>query len=253
MAESFEGRVALVTGGTSGIGRATAIALARAGADVVVAGRSVERADEVVAELKSLGSQAMSVPCDVTRAGDVERLVERTLETYNRLDVAVNSAGIFEYTGPTAECQEEDWDRTVDTDLKGVWLSMKYEIPPMLAQGRGAIVNVAGAFGLIGFPGAPAYVAAKHGVVGLTKAAALEYATTGVRVNAGCPGLTRTPLVERATGGDPVAEQEFASHMPIGRMASAEEVAAAVLWMCSDDSSFLLGHALALDGGWVVQ
>jgi NAD(P)-dependent dehydrogenase (short-subunit alcohol dehydrogenase family) len=253
MAESFSGRVALVTGGTSGIGRATAVAFGRAGADVVVAGRSVERGEEVVAELKDLGSQAMSVRCDVTRSGDVQALVDRTLETYGRLDVAVNSAGIFEFSGPTAECQEEDWDRTVDTNLKGIWLSMKYEIPPMLAQGRGAIVNVAGAFGLIGFPGAPAYVAAKHGVVGLTKAATLEYATTGVRINAICPGLTRTPLVERATGGDPVAEEQFASQMPIRRMASADEVAAAVLWMCSDESSFLLGHALAFDGGWVVQ
>jgi NAD(P)-dependent dehydrogenase (short-subunit alcohol dehydrogenase family) len=130
---------------------------------------------------------------------------------------------------------------------------MKYEIPPMVEQGRGAVVNVAGAFGLIGFPGVPAYVAAKHGVVGLTKAAALEYATTGVRINAICPGVTRTAMVDRATGGDPAVESQFASNMPIGRMANAEEVAAAVLWMCSDDASFLLGHALALDGGWVVQ
>lgn len=253
MAESFKGRVALVTGGTSGIGRATALAFARAGADVVVAGRSVERGEDVAAQLKDLGSQAMSVPCDVTRSGDVQGLVDRILKTFGRLDVAVNSAGIFEFTGPTAECREEDWDRTVDTDLKGVWLSMKYEIPPMVEQGQGAIVNVAGAFGLIGFPGVPAYVAAKHGVVGLTKAAALEYAKTGVRINAICPGVTHTPMVERATGNDAEVEAQFAAQMPIGRVASVEEVAAAVLWMCSDNASFLLGHALALDGGWVVQ
>ena len=253
MSANFGDRVALVTGGSSGIGRATALTFGRQGARVVIASRGAEAGEETVREIQHKGGEALFVRCDVSRSEDVESAVNRTLQAYGRLDIAVNSAGVFDFTGPTAECREEDWDRVLDTNLKGVWLSMRYEIPPMADHGHGVIVNVAGAFGLIGFPGIPAYVAAKHGVVGLTKAAALEYVKTGIRINAICPGVTRTPMVERATGGDPEVEAQFAAHMPIGRVASAQEVAAAVLWMCSDDASFLLGHALALDGGWVVQ
>lgn len=249
----FSGRVVLITGGTSGIGRATAMAFAGAGAAVVVSGRDPERLQEMTVALKEVSGTGLAVRADVREASEVEALVDRVVETYGRLDAAVNSAGVFNFTGPTADCSEEDWDRTVDTNLKGVWLAMKYELRPMLAQGRGAIVNVAGTFGLIGFPGVPAYVAAKHGVVGLTKVAALEYAKSGVRINAICPGVTRTPMVEAATGGDPQVEQQFASLMPLGRMADADEVAAAILWMCSETSSFMLGHALAFDGGWTVQ
>jgi NAD(P)-dependent dehydrogenase (short-subunit alcohol dehydrogenase family) len=253
MSAGFSDRVAFVTGGSSGIGRATALALGQQRARVVVASRGVEAGEETAREIQHKGGEALFVCCDVSRPEDVQGAIDRVLDVYGRLDIAVNSAGIFEFTGPTAECSEEDWDRTLDTNLKGVWSSMRAEIPPMVGQGQGAIVNVAGAFGLIGFPGVPAYVAAKHGVVGLTKAAALEYAKTGVRINAICPGVTHTPMVERATGHDAEVEAQFAAQMPIGRVASAEEVAAAVLWMCSDDASFLHGHPLALDGGWVVQ
>jgi NAD(P)-dependent dehydrogenase (short-subunit alcohol dehydrogenase family) len=253
MPADFCGQVALVTGGSSGIGRATALAFARQGASVVIGNRNEEAGEEAVRAIKEAGGEGMFARCDVCRAADLEHLVSRAVDTYGRLDIAVNSAGIFEFTGPAADCGEEAWDRTLDTNLKGVWLSMRAEIPPMVGQGHGAIVNVAGAFGLIGFPGIPAYVAAKHGVVGLTKAAALEYAKTGIRINAICPGVTHTPMVERATGHDPEVEAQFAAEMPIERTASAEEVAAAVLWMCSGDASFLLGHALALDGGWVAK
>jgi NAD(P)-dependent dehydrogenase (short-subunit alcohol dehydrogenase family) len=253
MSAGFCDRVAFVTGGSSGIGRATALALGRQGARVVLASRGMEAGEETVREIQHKGGEASFVRCDVSCPEDVQAAVDRVLHTHGRLDMAVNSAGIFEFTGPTAECREEDWDRILDTNLKGVWLSMRAEIPPMVDQGHGAIVNVAGAFGLIGFPGVPAYVAAKHGVVGLTKAASLEYAKTGVRINAICPGVTHTPMVERATGNDPEVEAQFAAQMPIARTASAEEVAAAILWMCSDDASFLLGHSLALDGGWVAQ
>jgi NAD(P)-dependent dehydrogenase (short-subunit alcohol dehydrogenase family) len=253
MSARFSDQVAFITGGSSGIGRATALAVARQGSRVVIASRRVEAGEETVREIEHKGGEGLFVRCDVTRSEDVQAAVDRTLHACGRLDIAVNSAGIFEPTGPTADCREEDWDRTLDTNLKGVWLSMRAAIPPMVDQGHGVIVNVAGAFGLIGFPGVPAYVAAKHGVVGLTKAAALEYAKTGVRINAICPGVTHTPMVERATDNDPEVEAQFAAQMPIGRVAGAEEVAAAILWMCSDDASFLLGHALALDGGWVAQ
>jgi NAD(P)-dependent dehydrogenase (short-subunit alcohol dehydrogenase family) len=177
--------------------------------------------------------------------------VTRTLDTFGGLDVAVNSAGVFSFTGPTAECSEEDWDRIVGVNLRGVWLSMKHQIPAMVARGSGSIVNVAGAFGLIGFPGIPAYVAAKHGVVGLTKAAALEYVSAGLRINAICPGVTHTPMIEAATGGDPQAQAQFAAQMPINRMADPDEVAEAIVWMSASD--FLVGHAMSFDGGWVVQ
>jgi len=253
MSAKFSDRVAFVTGGSSGIGRATALALGREGARVVLASRGTEAGEETVREIQQKGGEASFIRCDVSRADDVRTAVDGVLHTHGRLDMAVNSAGVFDFTGPTAECREDDWDRIVDTNLKGVWLSMRAEIPPMVDQGQGAIVNVAGAFGLIGFSGIPAYVAAKHGVVGLTKAASLEYAKTGVRINAICPGVTHTPMVERATGNDPEVEAQFSSQMPIGRSASPEEVAAAILWMCSNDASFLLGHSLALDGGWVAQ
>ena len=246
-----DNRTVLVTGATSGIGKATALAFARRGADVVVAGRDPVRLEEVAQAVKASGVQTLALRCDVTSADDVRAAVQRTVDTFGRLDVAVNSAGVFAFTGPSAECSQDDWDRIVGINLTGVWLSMKHEIPPMVAQGSGSIVNVAGAFGLIGFPGIPPYVAAKHGVVGLTKGAALEYASAGVRINAICPGVTHTPMIEEATAGDPQAQARFAALMPINRMAEPDEVAEAIVWMSASD--FLVGHALAFDGGWVVQ
>ena len=246
-------RTVLVTGGTSGIGAATALAFARAGDNVVVTGRDTARGDDVVRAIKEHGGTGLALRCDVRVADDVASAVARTLEEFGRLDVAVNNAGIFGFDGATADLSEEDWDRVVDTNLKGVWLSMKHEIPPMVAQGGGRIVNVAGAFGLIGFAGIPAYAAAKHGVIGLTKVAALEYVAAGIRVNAICPGVTRTPMVDAATGGDPAAEAQFAAEMPIGRLADPREVADAIAWMCAPSSDFLVGHALAFDGGWVIK
>ncbi len=249
----FVGKVVLVTGGSSGIGRATAIAFAREGARVVVGYRSVEGGEATVRTIKDHGGDAVFVPCDVTRGPAIESLVATAIKTYGRLDVAFNNAGISGPMASIADYPSADWDSVIATNLTGVWLSMKYELAVMLPQGSGSIVNMAGAFGLIGFPKLSAYVAAKHGVIGLTKTAALECAKSGVRVNAVCPGVTRTPMVEAVTGGDAAAETAFASLMPMGRIATPEEIAAAVLWLSSDDASFVTGHPLAVDGGWVAQ
>ena len=251
MEETFKNKVAIVTGGSFGIGRATAIAFAKKGAKVVVADWVED--NETIEKIKSLGGEALFVKCDVSKSGDVKSLVEETISTFGRLDYAFNNAGIEGAGGITTECTEENFDKTVGVNLKGVWLCMKYEIPEILKQGKGAIVNCASIAGLVGFPGLPIYVATKHGVLGLTKTAALEYVKQGIRVNAVCPGAIKTPMIDRLTGKKKEAEDQFAAMEPIGRMGEPEEVANTVLWLCSDESSFVTGHAMAVDGGWVAQ
>ena len=251
MEETFKNKVAIVTGGSFGIGRATAIAFAKKGAKVVVADWVED--NETIEKIKSLGGEALFVKCDVSKASDVKSLVEETISTFGRLDYAFNNAGIEGAGGITTECTEENFDKTVGVNLKGVWLCMKYEIPEILKQGKGAIVNCASIAGLVGFPGLPIYVATKHGVLGLTKTAALEYVKQGIRVNAVCPGAIKTPMIDRLTGKKKEAEDQFAAMEPIGRMGEPEEVANTVLWLCSDESSFVTGHAMAVDGGWVAQ
>lgn len=249
----FNGQVALVTGAGSGIGRATAIAFAREGAKVVVADVSVGGGDETVRLIKGAGGEAVFVRTEVSRAVEVEALIQQAVETFGRLDCAFNNAGIEGTAAQTAKSTEENWDRTIAVNLKGVWLCMRYEIPQMLRQGGGAIVNASSAAGLVGFHGLPAYTASKHGVAGLTKVAALEYSRRGVRVNAVCPGVINTPMLDRLSGDRPDAAERLVAGEPIGRMGEPEEVAVAVLWLCSKAASFVTGHLLSVDGGWVAQ
>jgi len=253
MSNELRGSVSLVTGGASGIGRAVAIAFASAGAKVVVADLDGRAAEATVKDIVGAGGAATSVEADVSRSADAQRLVAMTLQAYGRLDAAVNNAGLDGTRAFTADCTEENWDRTVAVNLKGVWLCMKSEIPALLKQGRGAIVNVASVGGLVGVRGLPAYTASKHGVVGLTKAAALEYAKSGIRINAVCPALVDTPMVECQLGANPELKAQALALQPVGRLGTPEEVAQAVLWLCSDAAAFVTGHAMAVDGGWTAQ
>jgi NAD(P)-dependent dehydrogenase (short-subunit alcohol dehydrogenase family) len=254
MAGQFAGKVAVVTGAGSGIGRASALALAREGARVVVADRAAGDGEETARQIATAGGEALFAHVDVTDADGVEALIARTVATYGRLDYAHNNAGIEGAWGTSLhEYPLEVWERVFAINVTGVWLCMKAEISQMLAQGHGVIVNTASVAGLAGAPGACAYGASKHAVLGLTKGAALEYAQRGIRVNAICPTWTRTPLVERilAAGTGPIEQMEagVAAYQPMGRMATVEEVAAAVVWLCSDAASFTTGHALPIDGG----
>lgn len=253
MAALMKDKVVLVTGASSGIGRATALAFAREGAKVVVADMNVIGGEETVQLVKATGGDACFVQTDVSQAASVEAMVKKTVEAYGRLDCAHNNAGVEGTLSRTAEHTEEDWEPVIRINLKGVWLCMKYEIPQMLQQGGGAIVNTASGAGLIGVKRMSAYVASKHGVVGLTKTAALEYAKSGIRVNAVCPGVIQTSMVERVTGNRPEVLEKMIAAEPIGRSGRPEEIAEAVVWLCSDAASFVTGHAMAVDGGAVAQ
>ena len=253
MAGRLAGKIAVVTGGSSGIGRATAQIFAREGAKVVVADVGVEGGAETVRLINDSGGEATFVQTDVAQPADVEAMVKKTVETYGRLDCAFNNAGIEGVVQPTVGYDEADWDRVISINLTGVWLCMKYELQQMLTQGGGAIVNTASIAGLVGLPGFSAYVAAKHGVNGLTKTAALEYAKSGIRVNAVCPGAIRTPMFERGARDNPGIEEQVVAAEPIGRMAEPAEVGEAVVWLCSDAASFVTGQPMAVDGGWVAQ
>lgn len=250
---ALDGKAALVTGGGSGLGRASAIAFARAGATVTVADVDERGGKETAALVfEEAGGDADFVLADVTRPDEVEAMVDRTVARWGHLDCALNNAGTTGASAPTADHTLEDWNRAIALNLTGVFLCLKYEIPAML-EGGGAIVNMASGAGLVGFAGLPAYVASKHGVVGLTRATALEYAANGIRVNAICPGSTRTPMLEGFMGGDPQIERIMTRSVPLGRLGRAEEIAEAVVWLCSDAASFVVGHALAVDGGSVIQ
>jgi len=243
------GKVALVTGGGSGIGRASALTFAREGAKVVVADVAVEGGEETARLIQQHGGEAVFVKADVSRAAEVEALVARAVQTYGRLDCAHNNAGIEGAAATVVDYAEDAWERVIAINLKGVWLCMKYEIPQLLKQGGGALVNTASTAGLVGYRGGSAYVASKHGVVGLTKTAALEYAKAGVRVNAVCPGAIDTPMMGRLTGHRPQRAERMAAAEPVGRMGRPEEIAEAVVWLCSEAASFVTGHAMAVDGG----
>jgi NAD(P)-dependent dehydrogenase (short-subunit alcohol dehydrogenase family) len=247
----LEGKVALVTGGTSGIGRDTAILFAKAGAKVVVAGRREAEGQETIELVRAAGGDGLFLKADVSKASEVEALIKNAAERFGRLDAAFNNAGIEGVWAPIIRQTEEDWDRTIDINLKGVWLCLKYEIRQMLKQGGGgAIVNMASIIGLIGSAGVAAYSASKHGVIGLTKTAALENAKSGIRINAVCPGFIETPMADRIFRA-PAAHKYFLSCHPIGRFGKPTEIAEAVVWMCSDRASFMTGQSLVLDGGFL--
>ena len=248
----FSDKVVLVTGGSTGIGQAATLAFAREGGRLVIASRSAGTALETVDMVRAAGGEATFVQTDVQRASDVEHLVRETVRIYGRLDCAVNNAGVEGEVVPLVDTTEEQWDSLIDTNLKGVWLCLKYQIGQMLGQGGGSIVNVSSVLGLVANRSS-IYTASKHGVNGLTKSAALTYADKGIRVNAVCPGYIDTPMVVRAYANNPQARANAIARHPIGRLGTPSEIAEAILWLSSDDASFVTGHAMSVDGGFSAQ
>jgi len=249
---NFEGRVAVITGAAHGIGRATALAFGRAGASVVVSDYS-EAGEAVAEETRQGGGQATFIRADVARADEVERLIRDGEAHFGRIDFLFNNAGIEGEQAPTADASLDNWDRVIAVNLSGVFYGMKYAIPALLRAGGGAIVNNASVAGLVGFAGIPAYAASKGGVVQLTRTVALEYATQGIRVNCVCPGVIDTPMVERFSHGDPAVRDALTSMQPVGRMGRPDEIAGAVLYLCSDEASFITGAVLPVDGGYLAR
>jgi NAD(P)-dependent dehydrogenase (short-subunit alcohol dehydrogenase family) len=245
----FAGKVAVVTGGSSGIGRASALAFAREGARVVIADVNEAGSADTVRLIAERGGKADFVRTDVSRAADVEAMVTYAVERFGRLDFALNNAAVNVLPAPITQMPEEAWDQVVGTNLKWTWLCLKYEVAQLLRQDGGAIVNMASVQGVSGSANTSAYAASKHGIIGLTRSVALEVARQGIRVNAVCPATIRTPMYERISGGGPEVEAQQAAAHPIGRIGEPEEVAEAVIWLCSDAASFTTGHALAVDGG----
>ncbi|MCX4834302.1 MULTISPECIES: glucose 1-dehydrogenase [unclassified Streptomyces] len=251
-AQRFAGKVAFVTGAGSGIGRATARAFAAEGADVVVADIDSAGNEETARLAAEHGGRVLTVKCDVTSSSEIRAAVEQTVREFGRLDIAFNNAGIEQPPAPLVDIAEEEWSQLLDIDLRSAFLCMKYEIPAMLDNGGGSIVNTSSGAGVVGIRGQAAYVAAKHGLIGLTKSAALDYAAQGVRVNAICPGIIETPMMNRFSGGTPEGRARVIGQEPVGRMGSPEEIASAVLWLSSDLGGFATGHAMVIDGGQTV-
>jgi len=265
----FENKVALITGAAGGIGLASALAFAKHGARIVVADIREKEGEKTVSLIKKAGGEATFISFDVTKSQSVKDAIDKILSVYGRLDFAHNNAGVECLRAPIAESDEEDWERTIQINLTGTWRCMKYEIPAILKQGKGAIVNTASVAGLVGLRKFGAYSASKHGIVGLTKTAALEYVKHGIRVNAVCPGLIETDMVGRNIIGDSqesggitqlfgdfqkfLGLKRLSKGQPAGRLGTPEEVADAVVWLCSDEASYINGHALVIDGGFVVR
>ncbi len=249
----YQRSVAFVTGASTGIGRATALGFGKCNAHVAVVDINEDAGLETVDIITASGGRAHFIKCNVSDGNEVERAVEETVKILGSLDFAFNNAGIEGHQALTSECSLENWDQVINVNLKGVWLCMKNQIPQMLKQGRGTIVNCSSIAGLIGFPGIPAYVASKHGVIGLTKTAALEYAKQNIRVNAICPGVVQTPMIDRFVHGEAQVRKQLTEKEPLGRVGEPDEIAAAALWLCSESASFVTGHSLVVDGGWVAQ
>jgi len=252
MSDLLKNKVALITGGASGIGRATAHIFAREGAKTVLADMDTTQGEETTHEICKTGGEAIFVKTDVSKSAAVEALVQKTIDTFGQLDCAFNNAGIFGRSALLADFTEDDWDQLIDINLKGVWLCMKYEIPHMLERG-GSIVNASSVSGLVGSKSSPLYAASKHGVTGLTRTAALQYADKNIRVNCTCPGAIHTPMLEHIFSHNPANREKYTAAAPLGRLAKPEEVAEAVAWLCSDASGYITGVALPVDGGWVAQ
>lgn len=249
----FDGKVALVTGGGVGIGRATSLAFAREGAQVVIGNRNAERGDEVVKAIQDAGGEASFLRTDVESEGDIKALVDHTVSTYGRLDVAFNNAGVEGLVAPLVDQTDDNYRTVMDINVRGVWLSMKYQIPEMLKTGGGAVVNNSSVAGMIGFGGIGIYSASKHAVMGLTKCAALEYSAQGVRVNAVNPGVIDTSMVDRLADSMATEKDSLSALHPIGRIGHPDEVANAVLWLCSEKASFVTGIGLPVDGAFTAQ
>jgi NAD(P)-dependent dehydrogenase (short-subunit alcohol dehydrogenase family) len=250
MANSMKGKIALVTGSSSGIGRATALVFAQAGAVVVgCANLNTAGGEETVRMIGEAGGESIFIQTDVTKEEHVARLIEQIIDSYGRLDYACNNAGGSGLRVPLTQLPEAEWSRLIDLNMKSAWFCMKYEIPEMLKQGSGAIVNLSSDAGLKAMPLSGAYSAAKHGIIGLSKAAAVEFAEKGVRVNCVCPGPTRTPILEELCRREPGREAFYLSIVPLKRIALPMEIAEAIVWLCSDSASYVTGHALPVDGG----
>lgn len=249
---NFEGNVALVTGAGAGMGRAAAQAYAEAGAAVVLADRQLEAAQKVADELAAAGHKVLAIGCDVAVETEVAAMIAKIVATFGQLDIAFNNAGVMQHQAPTADLPTAEWDRIMGVNLRGVWLCMKYELQQMLKQGSGAIVNSSSIGGLTATAGLPAYITSKHGLIGLTKNAALENVTKGIRVNAVCPGMINTPMNDALIGGDEHKQAEMLKQVPMGRLGQPEEIAQAVLWLSSSAASYVTGQALAVDGGYVL-
>lgn len=250
--QRFESKVAWVSGAAAGIGRAAAVALAREGASVMVVDIDEQGLAETVAEIEAAGGTATAMRCDVSDAADIAAAVDETVARYGRLDVAFNNAGIEQPVAPVHDIDLHDWDRLHAVNVRSVFLCMKHQIPQMLGQGSGSIVNTSSGAGVMGIAGQAAYAATKYAVIGLTKSAALDYADAGIRINAVCPGIIETPMMNRFSGGTPEGRARVVAQEPIGRMGRPEEIADAVLWLSSEDASFVVGHALLIDGGQTV-